>query len=109
MFVITPYFITNPDWSYEDPRAGRTKLTDLVNEKVINSYLDYMIKTHPKLDWDKLCDVTARDIEEYKQNKHRYTFETNEIGQKTLVAVDGKRIEEDNYINGILVNLSDFK
>ncbi len=110
MIVITPYFKENPDWSYRDPRAGRTKLTDEVTEKVIDSYLDYMMHVHPQLNWDKLCDVTARDIEEYRQNKHRYTFETDQRRHsRVLVAVDGKKIEEDNYIGGLLVNLSDFE
>ncbi len=109
MLRIVPYFYQNFDFWYEDPRAGRKKLTDKADEKAIDSYLEEMSAVHPQLDWDKLCDVTARDIEEFKQNKDRYTFETDSIGRRTLVAVDGKRIEENNYIGGLLVNLSDFE
>ncbi len=104
-----PYYFENFDFWYDDPRAGRIKLTDKANKKAIESYIEDISVSYPQLDWDKVCEVTAKDIEEYKQNKHRYTFESNDIGQKTLVAVDGKKIKENNYIEGILVNISDFK
>lgn len=100
MFVAKmPYFSQKSEWTYIDPRVvGRARLTDKATPKVVKSYVDYLAHysysymNDPDAE-EKLKELAKTDIEDFKKNKNRYTFEVyNDI--QYLVAIDGKSLED---------------
>lgn len=102
MFDKPAYFESNKEWYYFDPRKIRLKLTDKATPKAINSYIEHycLLEGMPlSLNDEEFAELekeirekTKQDIKEYKENKERYTFETDERGNQILTKIDGKPI-----------------
>ncbi len=88
-----PYYMTNKEWYYFDPRYFRHRLTDKATEKALDSYLDAYSNGYGAVDYKTLLKRTKADIEDYIKNKDRYTLEKDQFGTYTLTAVDGKKVE----------------
>lgn len=102
MFDKPAYYTKNKGWYYIDPRKCTSKLTDKATPKAIKSYIEHycLLEGVPislsdqefaELEKD-ITERTKQDIEEYKQNKNRYTFEVDERGNRILSKIDGKPI-----------------
>lgn len=89
--ILMPHYMTNKDWFYWDKRVGRYKLTDKISKKALDSYIDYEVTIHGKL-FDEVVEQVEKDIEEYKNNKQRYTIDKENSPQ--LIAVDGQPLPE---------------
>ncbi len=96
-FRYMPYYMTNKDWYYFDPRDYRTKLTDKATQKALESYLEDERRNerNSKLTFEELLSRTKKDIERYIKNKHRYTIKNIERSGPTLVAIDGESTEKE--------------
>lgn len=102
MFDKPAYFESNKEWYYFDPRKIRLKLTDKATPKAINSYIEhYCLLEGMPLSFNdeefaelekEIRERTKQEIREYKENKERYTFETDERGNQILTKIDGKPI-----------------
>ncbi len=92
-----PYFWKNPKWYYHDPRYNRLRLTDEATPKAIQSYINHYahyvfgIASLPN-SVELASQYAKEDLEDYKNNKNRYTFKTDEDGNRCLIAIDGKSI-----------------
>lgn len=102
MFDKPAYYTKDKGWYYIDPRKCTSKLTDKATPKAIKSYIEHYCllegapislndKEFAELEKD-ITERTKQDIEEYKQNKNRYTFEVDERGNRILSKIDGKPI-----------------
>ncbi len=88
-----PYYMTNEEWFFFDPRVFRHRLTDKVTEKALDSYLEYYSNGYGAMEYKSLVEQTKKDIEDYTKNKERYTFTKNDLGVYYLTAIDGKRVD----------------
>ena len=109
-FRYMPYYMTNKDWYYFDPRDYRTKLTDKATQKALESYLEdeRQNERNYRLTYDELVLRAKKDIERYIKNKHRYTIKEVERRGPTLVAIDGEPTEKEteNWANEWLAKMS---
>lgn len=102
MFDKPAYYTTNKEWYYIDPRKCTSKLTDKATPKAINSYIEHfsLLEGAPlSLNDEEFAELekeirerTKQEIRDYKENKERYTFETDERGNQILTKIDGKSI-----------------
>ncbi len=89
----TPYYETNKDWYYFDFRSMRNKLTDKVNDRALDSYLDYLIDLRPRLTVEHAKELIKKDLEDYTKNKNKYVFDIGDDGVKILTSIDGKKLD----------------
>ena len=89
MMLAMPEFMKHKECFYCDPREMRLKLTDKATQEDVDSYLQHFSL---RQDYKTLVQQVIKDIEDYRVNKARYTFE-DDGNMFILATIDGKEVK----------------